>query len=239
MALDRKDLAGVGLRLNGGRLLEQAGYTLGLARDEAQELAPFGVTKERLAGWETVRTQVQTAWNDRSISADESVALTDSQNRLVRDAKRWLRKVIQISGNAFAEEPTIYDEFTKIPRPQQSLPKLLEAMSRLTELCGKYSTRLAEWGGRALAKEGADLVAQIQKTDAGQERKLQDLPKKTEEFHVQKGRLFLAIKQINRAGKTAHLDDNAAAARYNLDILYRSAGRRSAIKTAEKEVAKA
>ena len=35
---------------------------------------------------------------------------------------------------------------------------------------------------------------------------------------------FLGIKQINRAGKTAHLGAPVLSARYELDILYRRAG---------------
>lgn len=226
MGLERKDYVRIGVRFNGARLSEQAGYSLGLARDEAQILALLGITPERTTQWEAFRTQVETGSRDRGISRDEAVALTGVQNAHARNGKMYIRRVLQIAGNAFAEEPGTFDEFTKIPRPQQSLPKLLEAVNRLAELSTKYASQLSAWGGANLAAEGRGLLDQIKTVDAEQERKITSLPTQTEDYYVAKGRLFLAIKQINRAGKTAHIADKVAADRYNLDILYRHTGRK-------------
>jgi len=66
----------------------------------------------------------------------------------------------------------------------------------------------------------------LQTADTAQETGRAKLPKTTEEFYVAKAELYFTLKQINRAGYAAYVDDRVGAGRYNLAILHRRAAAR-------------
>jgi hypothetical protein len=56
--------------------------------------------------------------------------------------------------------------------------------------------------------------------ERSQDAAITQLPTATRTFCEAKGRLYLAIKDINSAGHTLHAGDLEAAAKYNLKVLY-------------------
>jgi hypothetical protein len=71
-----------------------------------------------------------------------------------------------------------------------------------------------------LAKVEAEVRA-LEQSSGAQEAAIAQLPANTRAFCEAKGRLYLAIKDINSAGHALYAEDLENGARYNLKLLYR------------------
>jgi len=90
--LGRDELISLGARNRADYLVEQAGYTLGLAAADGTaitELLTEGYLKEVAAA----QAAVNAARQDRALMAAEAKDSTTAQNRAAKDAKVWRRKV--------------------------------------------------------------------------------------------------------------------------------------------------
>ena len=96
---------------------------------------------------------------------------------------------------------------------------------RITDVLGALRTdkKRADAFGitDAFLKSGDDLLAALTAADGTQEAKHANLPSGTDQLYLNKARLYYILKQINRVGQAAHIEDRTLAGRYNLDILYR------------------
>jgi hypothetical protein len=111
----------------------------------------------------------------------------------------------------------------------------LAKMEKMLKLVEANADNLPGTSLKPLLKDGLALVDGIKAVDATQElNKLSSLPKAVQNFYFHKGLLFIGIKVINDAGRELHAHDAAAAARYNLSILYRNTHRK---KSGTKETA--
>jgi hypothetical protein len=90
-------------------------------------------------------------------------------------------------------------------------------------LAGECRDRLGP-GIEPLLEQGRALQAALAAADATQEQaRLAALPDKVRDHFAAKGALYLGLKILNDAARELHADDAAAAARFNLKILYRKA----------------
>jgi hypothetical protein len=81
----------------------------------------------------------------------------------------------------------------------------------------------------ALLTEARTAHSALRAADDAQEvSRLSTLPSTVQDYLAKKGELYLATKMINAAGHELHAGDLSSAARYNLAILHRHAGKRSA-----------
>ncbi|MCE9582458.1 MAG: hypothetical protein K8T20_08200 [Planctomycetes bacterium] len=222
MARDKAEELETGRRMLTESLLEQAGYTMELARSEAALLAPFGVTKATLDSAKELCGKISAGREDRAVASIDSQSSAAAQNEAFAKAKTWLRRAVLLGKAAYDGDHHIVDEFTKGGDPGSSVKKLT---GRLKDVLGALKTdkkRAAAFGiTDAFLKTGADLLATLESTDATQETKHANLPKGTEQLYLNKARLYFILKQINRLGGAAHIEDRTLAERYNLDILYR------------------
>ena len=70
-----------------------------------------------------------------------------------------------------------------------------------------------------LAKVEAEVRA-LEQSSGAQDAAITQLPASTRAFCEAKGRLYLAIKDINSAGQALHAGDLEEGAKYNLKVLY-------------------
>jgi hypothetical protein len=85
----------------------------------------------------------------------------------------------------------------------------------------EHQAQLAPVGLTAafLAKVEAEVRAH-ERSSGAQDAAITQLPTAIRTFCEAKGRLYLAIKDINSAGHALHAGDLEAAAKYNLKVLY-------------------
>jgi hypothetical protein len=223
--ISKDKLIEVGSRFRANYLVDQAGYTLGIAALDGKpvyELLPDGFREEVEAAVE----KVDAARKDKALMKAESEEATDVQNEAFRQAKVWRRKVAKRAKNAAEMGKSIPDGLLKISHAR-TIPAL---QGQLTEMVKLFEANLGNLHGANLDKlleEGKKLEVDLRKKDAAQEvKRLKELPDSVKEFYRQKGLLYTGLKMINNAGHELWSADAALAARYSLDILNRNRGKK-------------
>jgi hypothetical protein len=231
--LSKPEVTEIGARNRAGYILEQYGYTIGLARMDGEalaELLPACYLDEVAAEAE----EVSAARKDKALASEESKGSTQAVNDLIREAKIWRRTIV-----ARAQRAKKLGK--KVPAGLLSsdgvtgVPNLAAQMEKMLKLVEANADNLPGTSLKPLLAEGQKLVDGIKSIDAEQEvKKYGSLPKAVQNFYFHKGLLFIGIKVINDAGRELHAHDATAAARYNLSILYRNTHRK---KSGAKEAA--
>lgn len=224
--IDRAKLVEVGSGLRAAYLTRQAGYTLGIAHDEGDALVAL-LEPGYLDEVGTAEGTVEQAMADRELMDAEARDLTSEQDRKAREAKVWRRKVAKRAARRKRMGFDVPDELTKVGRAS-TVPALIE---QLTTKIATFELALEAMGGapaQALLDDGKRIKGELASADDAQETaRLSTLPGKVQDFYAAKGLLYIGLKVINDAGQELHADDTANAARYNLKILHRHAGKSS------------
>jgi len=216
------DLAKTGARHRAGYLVQQAGYTLGIAAADGAALSAL-LPPNYLDQVAQARNDVDRARQDKVNMESESKHATNAQNTQVRAAKVWLRKAVKRSQRAQRQGATVAAELTQIGRTQ-TVPAVLQQVSKVLALLASHAAELDSLGPatQPLIDEGQQLYDTLQQVDADQEQtRAAALPASVVAFYARKGELYLGLKVINDAGHELHAHDPQAAAKYNLSILYR------------------
>ncbi|UJR82872.1 hypothetical protein [Sandaracinus amylolyticus] len=224
--LSRDELIAQGAGLRSAYLVQQAGYTLGVAAlDEAGIEAIVG-DRSLLEDVATAKTQVETARADRALIAEEAKAHTVGQNEQVREAKIWRRKIAARASRVRRQgKIAVPESLTRIGRTT-SVAALL---AQLATMIAHVEEHQADLGGatvRPLLEEGRRVHAALADADQAQETsRSAALPVKVADFYAAKGLLYVGLKIIHDAGRELHADDVLRAAQYNLNILHRNRAR--------------
>ncbi|MBN2351310.1 MAG: hypothetical protein JXD23_01990 [Spirochaetales bacterium] len=223
----RDQVIELGIRHKAGYLLEQAGYTLALAKLDGEplyELLPDNYIQEFTAAIDQVRDSLK----DRALAAEESKSSTQAVNEAVRAAKIWRRKVNNRADRAARMGKQIPAALITA-EGVKGVPGVITQLDKMVKLLEANVSSLSGAGLRSLIDEGKDLSDGLKAVDASQEvKRLRELSEKVHEFHYQKGLVYIAIKVINGAGRELHVHDPAAATKYNLSILNRRVGGKKA-----------
>lgn len=223
--MSRNELAALGRKQRASYLVQQGGYTLGLAAAEEDEIEAILEDTEVVENVSDALDKVRAATQNRELMAQESKDLTRRQNEKLRAAKVWRRKVVARAKRAQRRGKEIPEELLVIGRAR-SVPDVIAQITIMTAL---FEAHLADMGGaraRALLDEGKTILDELSAADAEQEvARLARLPEKTVDFYAAKGLLYVGLKLINDAGHELHADDPPKAAEYNLKILYRQSRR--------------
>ncbi|HEY8431776.1 MAG TPA: hypothetical protein VIL20_25525 [Sandaracinaceae bacterium] len=223
--MSKEELIRIGADLRSAYLLQQSGYTLAIARAEGEPLAAL-LEPGYLDEVEAAEASVKASQADRDLMRVEAGNLTAEQDRKVREAKLWRRKVAKRGSRRRRMGHPVPDELTKVGRAN-TVPALLQ---QLTTMIASFELSIDAMGGdqaRALLEEGRRVHGELAAVDAAQETaRLASLPQKVRDFYEAKGLLYVGLKVINDAGQELHAGDPAQAAQYNLRILHRRAGKR-------------
>jgi len=234
---DETTLARIGNRLRVEYLVQQAHYTLEVAHADGAALwalLPDGAERNLHA----LMLSLERRWEERNIAEEESRIATMAQNDWIARGKVWRRKVVSRAKMASRLGKELPDKLLRIGRADTVQPLLMQ-MTEMVHLLEQHATDMAT-SVRDLVAEGRDIIQQLSTVDAKQEAKrLAELPQAVRAFQADKGRLYLAIKAINDAGRELHADDSSRAARYNLSILHRRPARSKSGTEAKDEPANA
>jgi hypothetical protein len=223
-ATESAKLATIGIRFRASYLVQQAGYTLGIASAEGEPLAALLPTGH-LAKATQLRDDVDKAAQDKTIRAAEAKQSTATQNQHMHEATVWIRKVGKRCQSAVQLGAALPPELTRTSSPF-TVPGMLEQMNKTLALLGQHSAAMDALGPatKPLIEQGSALMQTLQQADTAQEQARSfDLPASVEAFYVKKGELYTALKIINNAGHELYAHDLPTAAKFNLSILHRRA----------------
>lgn len=223
----REELIEIGAKQRASYLVQQAGYTLGLAAEEEEAIEEVLEDPQLVEDVTAAMDEVKTGTQDLELMRQEAKNLTTRQDEALGEAKVWRRKAVARAKRAKRRGKNIPDELLAIGRAS-SVPGITE---QLTVMTATFATHVADLGGpraQALLEKGQTILTTLSTADAEQEvARLALLPEKVLRFYEAKGRLYLGIKLLNDGGHELHADDLAQAARYNLKILRRRAPKRA------------
>jgi hypothetical protein len=231
----REELIAIGAGARAPQLVLQAGYTLGIAADDEEEIEGVLEDDQLLEEVTAARDQVKAAMQDRELMEQEAQEQTRQQDAKLREARVWRRKVTARARRAVRRGKKIPEELLVIGTAKS----VADVTAQLTTMTATYATHVTSLGGaraQALLEKGQTLLAELSGADSAQEvARLSKLPKKVLDFYAAKGALLIGLKLINDAGQELYADDAAQAAKFNLKILYRRSGKRGGGKTEETE----
>jgi len=216
------ELVPSGARLRAPYLLQQANYTLGLARSEGEPLAarmaPGFVDKV-----DAVRAKVAKAFEDKTVSAAEAKLTTGTQNSAARALKVWGRGAVARANAVLRTGSVIPDEMTH-PLNARTVPAAIAQAQRLLSLLGEHAPTMDKVGAptQPLIDEGRKLCDALIAADSSQEvARASALPAVVANFYARKAELYVGLKIINDAGHELYAHDPASSSRFNLSLLYR------------------
>jgi hypothetical protein len=216
--------AATGLRFRGAYLVQQAGYTLGLAALVGKALADK-VPPNFLEHAAVLRDEVDKAMHDKTVRTAEARQATSTQNQLQRDGKIWVRAAGKRCQSGMQLGVDLPPELGKLSSPA-TVPGLLEQMSKTLSLLSKHAADMERVGlpVQSNLEEGRKIFQALQEADSTQERaRSADLPAAITSFNAKKGELYSALKVINNAGHELYAGNPAEAGKFNLTILHRHA----------------
>ena len=229
-SLPQLELRAIGQPLRRDYLLEQADYSLALAAADGPELAAL-LREKFLEALAEIRDEVAHSVDDKVVAAAETKLATGTQNEAARELRLWARAAVQRVGAARRAGVRLPSEMT-YPIDSHTVPGLLGQANQLLSLLVEHAATLDSVGAptQPLIDRGRALAAALTAADKTQEQtRAATLPAAVAAFFEKKGELYTGIKILNHAGHELHAHDPAAAARYNLSILYRRRGRPAAV----------
>jgi hypothetical protein len=221
-SLPDTELVAIGERLRASYLLQQASYTLEMARAEGEPLVKI-LAPGFLDRASKVRDSVAQAFEDKTVRAAEAKLATGTQNEAARALKVWGRRAVARAKGAIRAGTLIPDELTS-PLNARAVPAAIAQGQRLLSLLAEHAQAMDKVGAptQPLIDEGRKLCEALIAADSAQELKRSStLPATVANFYARKAELYLALKIINDAGHELFAHDPQAAGRFNLSILYR------------------
>jgi hypothetical protein len=214
--------AAIGMRFRGSYLVQQAGYTLGLAALAGTPLAGK-LPPNFLERTAAVRDEVDKAMQDKAVRNAEARQATGTQNQLQRQGKIWVRGVGRRCQSGMQLGAPLSPDLGKLSSPA-TVPGLLEQMNRTLSLLAKHAPDMDAVGMPVQTNidEGRKIVEALQKADSEQERvRFVDMPAAVLAFCAKKGELYTLLKVINNAGHECFAENPAESGKFNMSILHR------------------
>jgi hypothetical protein len=216
------ELVAIGGRLRASYLLQQANYTIELARSEGEPLAKLMAPGfvDKVA---KVRDTVAKAFEDKTIMAAESKLSTGTQNSAVRSLKEWRRKGVARASAAIRAGAAIPEDMTRVLNVR-TVPAMIQQAQRLLGLLGEHAPSMDKVGAptQPLIDEGRKLCEALIAADSTQElTRGSTLPVVVANFYARKAELYTGLKMINDAGHELYAHDPPSSSRFNLSLLHR------------------
>ena len=141
---DTAKYADIGLRFRGAYLVQQAGYTLGIAALEGTALAGK-LPPNFLDRTAALRTDVEKAMEDKTVRTSEARQATSTQNQQHYAAKIWVRRIGKRCQSAMQLGAPLAPELEKVRSPA-TVPGMLDQVQRTLSLLGKHAADMDKVG---------------------------------------------------------------------------------------------
>ncbi len=226
MPFTDQEYMSIGARFSTQRLIEQLGVAIATAKEHQAELARRWPA-DKTAALAKLADLIHGLYDEQAERKFQAATGNVNVHEIMREAKVLIGDIIAAADSAFADEPTIADQFHKGGKLGVSVPKVSGRLQALLVHAADHKDALAPWGiGDDDLQRGNDILVRLGEANAAQEQALRNLPPKTRELYVAKGRAYLLLKALNRAAKRSFIDDPTTAAKLDLRVLNRH-GRRA------------
>jgi hypothetical protein len=157
----------------------------------------------------------------RTLAASESRVQTHTKTIALQDLKADRTTLLNCFQSAFWNTPEL-TEYQRDTYQGKSTAKFCADLSRKLTFAKKHVEVLKTVGADQEFLTRLETKLRALEASAGsQEALLNALPENTEQWNICKGRLYLALKRINNAGRALYPKDPVSAAKYTLTILRR------------------
>jgi hypothetical protein len=223
--LKKDDVIAIGARNRSSYLLQQYGYTMGIARLDGDDLVQH-LTPTYLTEVDDCAERLREAQKNKVVAAEEAKGSTQHVNEVMSRAKVWRTKVVKRAKKSKLMGFEVPDTLLTLHRAE-SVPAVAVQIDSMVKLLETKGDQLPGVPLAPVIKEGNALVASIRELDQLQEvKRLKTLSATVRDFYYEKGLLYIGIKTINEAGRELHADNKAEAAKFDMTILYRNMGRK-------------
>ncbi len=220
--IEKSVAAGVGYRLRGGHLVEQANEIRTLA---VAELDRF--KQEHLLGDADITclddaiAVVIKGLHDRTIATGEAHLQTAEQATAMHDLKADRKRLTECVVRAFRHSPELAN-FRRDTYQGTTIANFCTDLHRKLAFAKEHEAELAPVGAGKEFQAAMETKLRALESDSGaQEAAIASLPDNNRAFCEAKGRLYFLIKDIINAARALHNKEPEAAAKYNLKVLYR------------------
>lgn len=239
MGFTDNDLVQIGARFSTQRLLEQGDLSVASARAHATDLGGR-FPKPKVDELEGLLGQIRKQFDAQA----EGKFIKDTAHlpvaALLGHAKHWISDTIAVADNAFEEDPKIADQFHKAGKLGQSIPAVAARMQSLIAVAADNMPALKPWGlADADLVTGKKVLADLTAANTKHEQTTKDLPAKTRDLYILKGKAYLLMKKLNRTGRRVFHDNPTAASKLNLSVLKRHGHKHGAAEKTPTEEKKA
>ncbi len=225
--MKREDVIALGARHRGSYLLEQFGYTMGIARLDGEALVKV-MPKRFLDEVTEVGDRVREAMKSKTLAAAESKGSTHDVNKAMLEAKAWRKAAVSRGKIAMRAGFDVPAELTRVEK-LASVPAVVKRLNDMLKLIEENLEAFESGNLEEFIGEGKAISGQLAQFDAEQEvKRLRTLPQTVRDFYYEKGLLYIGIKGLNDWGRVLHKKESAKANAYNLSILHRHAGKKKA-----------
>lgn len=184
--LTRAELIAAGERHRSDYLVEQAGYTLGVAAVDGQALSDL-LPDQYLQEVTAMRDTVNRARQDKHLAAEESKGATLKQNLAVDNAKVWRRKVAKRAQRATRMGIAMPDGLIHISQ-SRTVPAIISQLGIMLKLLETNLAVMPGKGTEELLAEGRTILDALQGADSSQEvKRFKQLPTAVQDFYEQTG----------------------------------------------------
>ena len=219
---DPTALATIGNRLHGGSLIEQAMATRTTVLADLDQLkARKLLGDEDIASLDAQIAEAHRVLEARTLAASEARVQTHAKTTALQDLKADRTTLWNCFKSVFWNTPEL-NEFQRDTYQGKSTAKFCADLSRKLTFAKKHVEVLKTVGADQTFLTSMETKLRALEASAGsQEAVINALPESTEQWNICKGRLYLALKRINNAGRALYAKDPISAAKYTLTILHR------------------
>jgi len=222
--MDRTVAVTVGYRLSGGRLLEQASATRRAALGDLDALRWEGLLREAdILNLDALVDVVHASLQDRSIADADARASASEQGSALHELTSDCTRLGHCVRRVFRHR----SELSRFPQGsfnEDNVSALCSDLNGKLAFAREHETELAQVGiNREYLTKVQARVRALEESARLEGAALASLASSVRSYCENKGRLYFAINDINDAGQALHAADFEAAAKYNLQALYRTA----------------
>jgi hypothetical protein len=212
----------LGMRIHGGALIEQAMSTRAIILADLDRLkAEHLLGDADIAELDALINAVHQGIEDRAVAASEVRLQTNAKKTAKDELLAARRRITACINRAFWMKPELR-EYRQDTYHGPSTTKIGADLSRKLAFAKQHVAVLAKVGA------GKDYLDQVEtklrtfvNSAGAQEAAQVSMPESTRQFHEAKGRLYLAVKNMNNAGRALHANDSFAASKYTLTLFRR------------------
>jgi len=219
---ERKFLVTRGSTVKTKNLIEQASYTVKLAKEDTAALQGAGLTTPYLSDFETLLQEVINLAGKQESSKDNISLNVADVNKKLTEAREWIKKAKLKAKRTFRLNRVALNDFFNESTINRSVSNVIVSMIKLIELNKKYNAELStHLGGETFAAEGERILKELQEINSSKERTKKSMPLSSSELYHKQGLLYFKIKDINDMGQEIYISDQVKARQYNMEILNR------------------